>query len=206
MSKRVELREKVFQSGNLVTGKAIELFDSYVGQGLRTPIALGKNTAGLPDGICFALLSTNSLPDRYEDAIHYGPGSMFPVHSLGIIVSRERLLAAFPGQVYAVGEGFRSSRHNLDRSKYNYRNGRVFDIPIKEDLGRVSFADEVRFYPADPNTAAITEDMWDGITVGTGYLHRLADFLGDAQISRPIPVFSGGCNLLVTDVRKLLRG
>lgn len=203
MNKDREFAEEVFKPGALVSGRAIELFGTYIAEGIRPPRAVGKDYATAPDNVCFALLSSECLPDRYEDAFHYGPGSALSVHRLAVVVSTEKLLAKFPSQVFAVGEVFRKREYHLRKSRYSIKDNCVFDIPIS-DICDNAFLDEVRLYPSDVKTATVTKDLWDGIVVDFDYLKRLSVYLKEQEIDRAIPVFTPFCRLVTKDVRTIL--
>ena len=103
--------EEVFRRGNLVFGGSLRKLPSYTTLGIRTPN--GLKALGIPsspldseDDICFALMGNRPLPKRYQDAMHYGPRGLLSVHDLGIVVSREALMQAYPGQVLAIGLDF----------------------------------------------------------------------------------------------------
>lgn len=200
-----EVAEKTFAPGNLVFGGSLMDLQSYIEQGIRPASAVGKWSLGTPDNLCFALLSDKPLPTRYNDAFHYAPGGSSGGHTLGIVVSREGLLATFPKQVYAIGEYFGGYGYGNKRREYQYnpKKKTVFGVPIRQpSFGGFKFCDEVRVYPRDVQTTAVNPDLWTGIVIENFYLHRLPFFVKAFVVEQEIPIFSPRCALLVPSLAR----
>jgi hypothetical protein len=206
MSRTSEIKESVLAPGNLVFGCSLREIRSYLEQGIRPASVVGSKSLETPDNLCFALLSDKPLPARYNEAFHYAPGGVLGGYSLGIVVSREGLLAKFPEQTYAIGEYFWRREHSEKRKRYNYdpRNKTVHGIPIKEPWGLL-FADEVRVYPKDVQSAAVTSDIWTGLIIERFYLQHLPIFFKDYEVTQQLPVLSPRCGLLARDLSRVVR-
>lgn len=90
---------------------------------------------------------------------------------VGVIISRKDLMDVLPGQALAVGPFFLNREHAEERRKYDYnkQKGTVFGFSAVRHLPNEfpfndPFNDEVRIYPVDPMTAAITPDRCSLLT------------------------------------------
>lgn len=194
MSVSKELLEKVFAPGDLVFGCNFDRLIPILETGIRPAIATGK-IAKTPNSICFAMLSDISLPRRYALAKHFGPAGGVGVADVGIIVSREGLMHAFPNQVKAIGEIFWNwkGRYSDGRKHYSYneKNQTVFGFPIAEyqpAFGFYPFVDEVRIFPHDPVKAVVGPVMWGGFTTWTPV--TLSRLIEEAGLSIRIPIIA----------------
>lgn len=197
-----QLVETAFQPGNLVHGTDIIQLPEVVERGVETGWRY-KSTTPTPYEICFALLSSRPLQDRYNDAQHKGPNStrkdsIFP--AVSILVNRVRLLERFPGSLKAVGQIFwdndmRSAlEHNYD---YNVENNVVFGIPIEKPEGRFWMFDEVRFSTGPHTTPQLEPDLWEGLVVKPESLDRILEVISLAQRKIHLPIFSPETELLL---------
>lgn len=199
MPKSRELTERAFQPGNLIYGGHLDDFRSYLETGIRPPVALGNRFSRTPDKICLAVMSDRDLPERYNRAFHYAPGGPMDIGNIGIIISRTSLMNILPGQVLAIGKFFWERGYAYQRRKYNYNRQKrtIFGFPAVEHLPHeIPFADEIRIYPDDPMTAAITPDAWVGIVVEPYARPMLSELIAGMDLERQIPVFSPRCRLL----------
>lgn len=161
-----EIAENVLRPGNLVWGVRIDEsnWGSIVREGIK-PARIAQNNPRAQAEICTGLLpNAISARQRYIDTLHHGPRTESPYTPLqvAIILSRERLLAAFPGQVKAVGSLFAhhilASRYEIDSVKKT-----VFGIPIGK-VAWPSYPDEVKICPGDKELL-VDQSFWDGIIV-----------------------------------------
>lgn len=200
MPKSRELAEEVFKPGNLVYGGHLGDFRPYLEVGIRPAAAVGRRFSRTPDNICLALMSSRTLPDRYNRSFHYAPGGLLDSGNVGIIISRLGLMDILPGQGLAIGRLFWERGYAEQRKMYDYNrhNNTVFGFPIVQHPARETpYADEVRIYPDDPMTAAITPDTWVGIiAVAPSHLPMLSELIAGMDLERQIPVFSPRCRLL----------
>ncbi|MBI2970922.1 MAG: hypothetical protein HYY37_00720 [Candidatus Aenigmarchaeota archaeon] len=206
--------EVILKPGNLVHGTSFtrKNYRTLLEWGLVPPAVLeahGEKTYSLSlDFISFALLSNNELPYRYSRAKHHaskyndGRGA---IPDIAIIVDASKLMDAYPGEVFAVGEHFQQYQkaiwgEDALRWAYNFDEGwtSVFGIPIREGVWP-RYDDEVRLMPRNPLEAAVTPDLWAGIVVQERIYEWLScnDYLlNGSPITFPIPVFSPDCTLL----------
>ncbi|MGE5041812.1 MAG: hypothetical protein ACM3IJ_02825 [Candidatus Levyibacteriota bacterium] len=195
-----ELAATTFKPGNLVWGtrEGFESLPSLVEMGIVAPVAIGVKTLSR-DVICTAILSKRK--DSYKSVTHRGPypGTSSTSRSLGIVISREKALERFPGEVYAVGHTFKSVglKGAMEDAQSLYdisRDGKVFGIPI--DVSHpVVYNEEVRFFPRDPKIFAITPDMWEGVVMGLEMFNYFSR-AGGVKRTLPIPIFTPDMNLL----------
>ncbi|MBI2600008.1 hypothetical protein HYW43_03770 [Candidatus Daviesbacteria bacterium] len=200
------LSEGIFREGELVhcVAKDAAQVISILREGLKTPHAVGTRTYSNTDNqICMSLLSKRGLPQRFQDtqAASYGHVDdnlkspyVWMLH-VGIVISRERLLAKFPSQVTAIGDFFWSTDF-LAYSHYEFDEQRksVYGIPIviSDDL-RYRMVDEVRLTPVDIRNAAITPDMWTGIVVKGASLPAFQKCVEESGVDLPLPIFTPDC-------------
>ncbi len=194
-----DIAEEVFKPGNLVFGCSPYRAE-YPGlfeKGIKTASALNISTFSAdPYSVCTAILTKRKLPERYTEAQHYGPKNDRPPFSIGIVISRVKLLEAFPEQVFAVGGVFTTcTRQTLEWFfEYSEDGKYVYGIPIQRPNGPC-LADEVRVSPKDPLITAIPRDIWEGIVIPSQeYLPIFRERLGNSPLR--VPVFTPGCHLI----------
>ncbi|MBI3486419.1 hypothetical protein HY025_05790 [Candidatus Daviesbacteria bacterium] len=118
-----------------------------------------------------------------------------------------RLLKILPNQVFAVGDNFRRLPDDERTRLYSYdaQSQTIFGIPIKDPQTNIVFPDEVRVYPNDILTAAVTVDTWLGVVATRYCLSQIGQYLTKVpQIPENIPVFSVGFDLINTSLKEVL--
>lgn len=202
MGEDLEVAERVFKPGNLVFGGSLRKLPSYAEQGIRPGSALGLDWCFTPENICFALLSSDLLLNRYNNACHFGPDGMgtkgprFEEPSVGIIVNTDRLLESYRDQVKAVGRFF-WNKYWRERYGYCRKTRTVFNVPLDTDYDITAFRDEVRIFPNNIPVTRIDPSIWEGLVVKRSDHQKLLDLTRSIKLN--LPVFSTNCHLIATN-------
>lgn len=122
--------EQIFKPGNLAWGGTFldnQSLRAFLQEGIKTGTAAGKSEylADTPDQICMALLSREEdLHIRWRLSTHYGPQGPGFGGNVGVVLSRERLFAAFGDRLFAIGDYFQP-RQDLMPIEMVERNGKL---------------------------------------------------------------------------------
>lgn len=156
-----------------------------------------------PDTICFSMLRRQALPERYLDSHHYGPRMKTGTYSadnarIALIISRDKLLAAYPGQVFAVGSSFRDNSLMSRLSHGRVTRGQsVEGIPVKHPGSDPVVDDEVRLYSSKGGGGVVvTPGMYEGLVVLPTSFYDLKWLMKDIPLQFELPIFSPQCELL----------
>ncbi len=202
----LEVKERVFTPGNLVHGtwRTYNGLPSYFNKGIRPGEAVG-NGFYTPELVCFGMLGTQELAERYLKTSHYGPKWENEHYSadygkIAFIVSREKVLAAYSGQIFAVGPNFWNQSF-WNRIRYGRELGfSIHDIPVKHPGGNTVLKDEVRIYPSTkPNLQRMIIVPPDAYVGLVALPHRADDFIkriNGSGVRTSLPVFSPQADLL----------
>lgn len=223
----------VFKPGDLIHGTLYSKLISILYYGITIP---KEASYGIP------LASFCMFPDHPEPTIRYsygdhkGPrakaGDLSRLLASGVIVDRERLLAALPEQVYAVGYNFSIGQVDVQYRQvhelypFSDQNQSVFGIPIfrgRSLRGRNSFSSwksEVRVYEPDPPDTnkkynippstirglVIDEAVWNNNTILSTVLQRqLLETFGSVENIPSIYVLSPEGKILASDLKEIVR-
>lgn len=167
-----DLDPKIFKPGNLVMGSTWSYIEPQIyDRGIKAAEWAEITNTGRPDVISASMLSTEPMPKRYLTRNNGGPTQYTDQRpAIAFIISLEKVLKKFPGQVFAVGEEFRNDSlwrqlsgiyHNRFPGYSRYGQF-VSGIPVMR-VPDAKFRGEVRIIPNDPENAVITPDMWEGI-------------------------------------------
>lgn len=200
-----ELVEKVFQPGNLVHGARLDDLPSLIHEGIRPGMLYGRMSFA-PTEICFGMLPVMSLPKRYQCySLHDGPleDNGPSRDKAGIIVSKEKLMAAFPKEVLAVGEYFWSEEEEWGRQQLFpglIEQNSILGIPIKSHWRKYLYPTEVVLSPKQWGEAAVGIELWQGLVLTTNAFLYLNPFSLKKIREFKIPVFSPNCELMEEDL------
>lgn len=198
-----QLAEVAFQPGNLVHGTELSRLVSIIDKGIEVG-GRHEKMSWSPDYVCFALLTTYPLIDRYHRASHEGPEISGNDKGVGILVDRSRLLGRFPNNLKAVGEHFWNKKilgnHTVEiltaLYEYNPENYTVFQIPIEQPGTLGCYPDEIRLELDYPFRESVTFDFWEGLVVHPKSLDIILGALGRSIRRVHLPVFSPTAELL----------
>lgn len=174
-----DIAERIFCPGDLVwSGKFRTMSDIrfLFTRGILPAIIHGDHSEGSkrPNDVCFLMMAEGfNSKARYDMACYVGPkirttetGVPF-FTSIAVTISRERMLASFPGRLQAIGEHFHDDRWHRHYG-FDETTNTVFDIPVVEPgLEIPPFPAEVVLRPPAKGEAerGITPDFWTGIAV-----------------------------------------
>lgn len=200
------LAETAFQPGNLVHGTRLGSLPRLIDEGIQTGHRHKPNSL-TPHDICFALLSTNPLPERYSGSSHRGLNLIqegWISEGVNILVSRIRLQERFPKDLRAVGylfwdeAEFGDNREHMLKSLYEYSSVEesVFGIPIEETNSFVTFGEEVRLQIEQDKEDSVDIDLWEGLVVEPEQVDRVIKVIALATRRIHLPIFSSDTKFL----------